>query len=45
MFNYKISSFHILIITAFSLLFFGGCGFKSDPYWVDSNISKIGKGR
>jgi len=39
MFNYKISTFHILIITAFSLLFLKGCGFKSNPYWVDENIS------
>ncbi len=43
MFNYEIGSFHMLIITAFSLLFLNGCGFKSDPYWVDTNISSSGK--
>jgi len=42
MFNYKIGSFHLLIITAFCLLSLSGCGFKADPYWVDEN-SSIGK--
>ncbi|SFV63485.1 hypothetical protein MNB_SV-12-391 [hydrothermal vent metagenome] len=28
--------FHVLIIASFSFLLLSGCGYKADPYWVDS---------
>jgi len=28
--------FHVLIIAFFSFFLFSGCGYKADPYWVDS---------
>jgi len=31
--------FHIFIITFFSFLVLSGCGYKSDPYWMDNVAS------
>jgi hypothetical protein len=39
--DYRTCCFHILIITLFSLLLLAGCGFKTDPYWVEKK-EKVG---
>jgi hypothetical protein len=37
MYNYRGCRFYFIIIISFSLLLLNGCGFKTDPYWVDKD--------